>query len=180
MTTASPDLLSDGVVALRAPEPHDIDIMLRWENDSTAWTSATTAAPFSRRNIEDYVMTYDPDIFSARQLRLIIETAGRPVGAVDLFEFDPLNRRAGMGIVVDPDERRSGIARRALNLLAIYGASRIGLHQIWAMAAADNEASGALLASAGYVISGRLRSWLRRGESYIDAYIYQRLLTRRG
>lgn len=178
MTPPSPDLLTDGTVTLRPPEPYDIDTILRWENDTVAWTSATTAAPFTRRNIEDYVMSYDPDIFATRQLRLIIEHEGVAVGAVDLFDFDPVNRRAGMGIVIDPTERRRGLAGRALTLLARYGASRIGLHQIWAMAAADNEASRRLLLSAGYVTAGRLRSWLRRGESYEDAFIYQQLLTR--
>lgn len=179
MTIASPDLLTDGIVTLRPPEPYDIDTILRWENDTVAWTSATTAAPFSRRNIEDYIVTYDPDIFATRQLRLIIEHEGKAVGAVDLFDFDPVNRRAGMGIVIDPSQRRKGLARRALTLLSSYGASRIGLHQIWAMAAADNLASRAMLLSSGYAVAGRFRSWLRRGESYEDAYLYQQLLTRR-
>ncbi len=176
MTSA--DLLSDGLVTLRPPEPYDIEIILGWENDTRAWTSATTAAPFSRRNIEEYVMTYDPDIFASRQLRLIVETEGRAMGAIDLFDFDPVNRRAGLGIVIDAEARRRGLALRALTLMARYGRERIGLHQIWALVAADNDPSRALFARAGYAIAGRLRSWLRRGESYSDAYIYQLLLTR--
>ncbi|MCM1029317.1 MAG: GNAT family N-acetyltransferase [Pseudoflavonifractor sp.] len=175
MTVRQP-LLSDGIVTLRAPEPTDIDAILAWENDTREWASAATAAPYSRRNIEDYVLTYDPDIFSARQMRFIIEVEREAIGAIDLYDFDPINRRAGMGIVVDPRARRRGYALRAHSLMATYAATHVGIHQLWAIASAANTPSRRMLAAAGYATAGHLRSWLRCGESYTDAYIYQQLL----
>lgn len=176
ITDTDTPLLSDGNLVMRALEPGDIDIILEWENDTRLWTSATTAAPFSRRNIEDYVLTYDADIFSARQLRLMICVDGVAVGAADIFDFDPVNRRAGIGLVIGEPFRRRGYGLRALALLARYCRERIGMHQLWAIVGADNAPSRAMLAGAGYEISGRLRSWLRSGTSYTDAYIYQLLL----
>lgn len=173
--TSTP-LLTDGTVTLRAVEPDDIDTILAWENDTREWTSATTAAPFSRRNIEEYVLTYDADIFAARQLRLMIDTAEGTVGAADLFDFDPINRRAGIGVVTDRGSRRRGYASRAVEIMARYCAERIGIHQLWAVASVENTASRRLLEGTGFVAGGRLHSWLREGERYIDAYIYQRLL----
>lgn len=58
---------------LRAPEPYDIDILFKWENDVALWREGLTIAPYSRQAIENYVMNYDPDIFATRQLRLMIE-----------------------------------------------------------------------------------------------------------
>lgn len=169
-------LLSDGTLSLRALEPGDIDTIFEWENDTRLWTSATTAAPFSRRNIEDYVLTYDADIFSAKQLRLMVCVDGVTVGAADLFDFDPVNRRAGIGLVIGEPFRRRGYALRALALLSRYCRERIGMHQLWALVGADNAPSRAMLTAAGYEISGRMRSWLRTGTSYGDAYFYQLLL----
>lgn len=172
-----PAPLSDGIITLRPMEPEDVDAIVAWENDTRAWTDATAAAPFSRRVIEDYVMTYDPDIFAARQLRLIIDDgSGAPAGAIDLFEFDPVNRRAGIGIVVDPSRRRRGMALRAINILAAFAADRLSLHQLWAIVGESNGASRALFDAAGFKASGRLRSWLRVGSSYADALFLQRLL----
>lgn len=171
-------LFTDGTVTLRAVEPDDIDALLAWENDSREWASATTAAPFSRHNIEEYVLSYDADIFASRQLRLMIDTnAGdRAVGAVDLFDFDPVSRRAGIGIVIDRRFRRRGYAVAALAVLARYCRVRLGMHQLWAIVQAGNAPSRAMLAAAGYTTSGRLRSWIRNDKTYDDAYVCQRLL----
>ncbi|MBD5347146.1 MAG: GNAT family N-acetyltransferase [Bacteroides sp.] len=169
-------LLTDGTVRLRALEPSDIDIMMEWENDTQSWGAASTSAPYSRRIIEDYVLTYDADIFSARQLRLIIEYDGKAVGALDLTDFDPVNHRAGIGIIVDPRFRGKGYGKRAIDIAARYCRERIGMHQLWAIVAQDNAASRQLFESAGFVAGGRMRSWISHGSGYTDAYIYQLLL----
>jgi len=169
-------LLSDGTVTLRAMEPADIDIILAWENDTREWTSATTAAPFSRRNIEEYVLTYDADPFSARQLRLMVEAGGRAVGAIDLFDFDPVNRRAGLGLVIDPAARGRGYSVRAIALMARYAAGRLGIHQLWAVTAVGNCPAVAMLRAAGFACAGTLRQWLRTSPGYADACFFQLIL----
>lgn len=169
-------LLSDGTVTLRAMEPADIDTILAWENDTREWTSATTAAPFSRRNIEDYVLTYDADPFSARQLRLMVESEERTVGAIDLFDFDPVNRRAGVGLVIDRRARGCGHAVRALALMSRYASCRLGIHQLWAVTAVENLPARGMLRKAGYTLSGTLRQWLRTPAGYADALFFQLLI----
>lgn len=169
-------MTTDGIVSLRAIEPCDIDIILGWENDTREWTASTTAAPFSRRIIEEYVLTYDADPFSARQLRLMVEAQGRTVGAVDIFDFDPVNRRAGIGVVIDRGDRRHGYALRALRLLELYCHRRLGMHQLWAVTAEANHAARQLLLSAGYGCTGRMNDWLCDGKSYAATLFYQRIL----
>lgn len=171
-------LLSDDKIILRAPEPSDIDLMLEWENDSAAWRDGSTTAPFSRDLIERYVLTYDPDIYSSRQLRMLVvkKDGNLPVGSVDLTDFDPHNRRAEAGIYIDASYRRNGYGRRALDLLSGYASQFLGLHQLWAEVAVDNTPSVELFRAAGFKTCGRLRSWLRRStQSYVDVYLLQRL-----
>ena len=168
-------LLSDDLITLRPPEPGDLDSMYLWENDTRLWNVGTTSAPFSRAILESYIAGYSADIYAERQLRLVIidNDSGAQAGCVDLFDFDPVNLRAGVGIIVDPRFRRRGFARHALALLERYCAVRLGMHQLWAAVPADNTPSRAAFAAAGYSVSGRLRSWVRSGASYTDAYIYQ-------
>lgn len=173
--------LTDDTIALRALEPDDLDTVYRWENDPALWPWGNTCAPLSRHALKQYIDTYDADIHAARQLRLMIVDAAigdRRLGTIDLFDYDPVNRRAAVGIFVDDSARRQGVALRALRLTAEYCRERLGMHQLWATVAADNRPSRALFESAGFKIAGRLKSWLRTGRTFNDAYIYQRFLLR--
>lgn len=163
-------------ISLRAPEPSDVDAMYRMENDPAVWPDGFTRAPMSRHMLAEYVANYSADPFAQGQLRLIIDVDGETAGMVDLYDVDAINRRAGVGIVVEASMRRRGIARTALNRLADYCAAALGLHQLHAVVAAANEASRALFAASGYRTAGCLRSWVRVGRRFSDAYIYQLML----
>lgn len=170
-------MLCDGVILLRALEAADVEIMMKWENDSRLWHTGDTKAPFSRRQIEEYIATYDGDIYSAGQLRLIIESVetGIPMGCVDMFDFDAVNRRSSVGILVDEKFRRKGMASRALTLLAGYADRRLGLRQLWALCADYNTESIGLFTKVGFKQSARLESWIRDGNEWYDAVVMQKI-----
>lgn len=169
--------MSESQITLRALEPIDVDTLYRWENDPAVWGVGSTIAPYSRKQLWDYIDTYDGDIFSAKQLRLMIALpSGETIGTVDLYDFDPANSRCAVGILIAPEWRRQGYARLALERLADHCRRHLSLHQLYSIAGADNTASRALFESAGYTISGRLRSWLRTANTYTDAYLYQKML----
>ncbi|MDE6756903.1 MAG: GNAT family N-acetyltransferase [Muribaculaceae bacterium] len=172
-------MLSDNFIRLRALEVEDLDMLYLWENDTSLWHYGNNIAPFSRKLLIDYINNYDGDIFSSQQLRLMIVPVGAdtPVGMIDLYDFDAINRRAGIGIMIDAAHQSRGYARSALSLLCRYCYQRLGMHQLYATIAVDNTPSIALFQSCKFKISGKLRSWSRQGESYVDAYILQRLLT---
>lgn len=101
----------------------------------------------------------------------------RAVGIVDLFEFDPLNRRAGIGILIyGPENRRRGYAADAVETLCRYARERIGMHQLWCNVCADNEASLGLFRGAGFTEAGVKRQWLWTAEGYRDEIMMQRIL----
>lgn len=172
-------MMTDGTITLRAPEPSDVDAMFRWENDRTIWPDGRSRAPLSRHRLWQYVESYSADPLAEGELRLMIadNCTGEAVGCVDLYDVDAVNRRAGIGIVIDPAWRGRGYALKTLALIADYCRNDLGLHQLWAVAGAANEASRTLFERGGFTVAGRLRSWIRiSGTSYGDAYIYQRLL----
>lgn len=178
MTHANTPLLNDELISLRAPEPSDLDALYRWENDTRLWSVGRAVAPYSRAQLEAYIKNYDADLYAERQLRLIVveQASGAAVGAIDLYDFDPVNLRAGVGIITDSQYANRGYATRALALLERYSRERLGLHQLWAVVPDDNEHCRALFAAAGYSTAGHLRSWIRIGNRCSSALVFQHLL----
>ena len=162
---------------LRALEPEDLDAMYGWENDTDSWRVSGTVAPFSRHVLSRLIDEQQFDIYATRQMRLVIETLdGSAVGAVDMFEFDPQNLRAGVGIIVAPPYRKQGYAQDALQALERYVRDVLRMHQLWCSIGADNEASLALFKKAGYAECGRRKEWLLTSTGAIDEVLMQKIL----
>ena len=103
--------------------------------------------------------------------------AFRTVGAVDLFEYDPLNGRAGLGILIYGEEnRRRGYASDTLEVLGRYAREQLRLHQLWCTVGAGNAASLALFRQAGFVETGVRRDWLWSPEGFRDEILLQKIL----
>lgn len=172
--------MTDGKIILRAAEPDDVDAIFRWENDPDSWTAGLVRQPMSRHQIWEWVRNSTADLSADNgQARFIIVMADDPdkaLGCVDIEDFDWINRRAAIGVYIERQYRRKGVALRALGLLSDHCRRMFGLHQLYATVAADNQASRKLFEAAGFEITGRLRSWIRVGERFTDAYLYQRLL----
>ncbi len=172
------NILENNTISLRAPEPEDLDLLYIWENESVTWQVSGTLTPFSRYILKQYLEHAGKDIFEVKQLRLMIQLKNnhRPVGAVDLFDFDPHNRRCGIGILIaEPSDRRQGYAREALETVITYCFDVLHLHQVYCNIAAGNSASIKLFKEAGFVECGRKREWLISGSSYEDELLFQKL-----
>ena len=162
---------------LRALEPEDLDAMYGWENDTDSWRVSGTVAPFSRHVLSRLIDEQQFDIYATRQMRLVIESLnGTAVGAVDMFEFDPQNLRAGVGIIVAPPYRKQGFALDALQTLERYVRDVLRMHQLWCSVGADNEASLALFRKAGYAECGRRKEWILTPNGAIDEVLMQKIL----
>lgn len=170
-------MLKGKQVILRAPEPEDADILYAWENDETLWHLSNTVTPFSRFDIEQFILSAQKDIYANKQLRLmIVKTDGEkkiPVGSIDLFDFDPLNSRAGVGIMIVEKERKKGYAAESLNLIIEYCFENLQLHQLYCNILVDNEASLRLFRKTGFTIIGTKKEWIRIKNKWVDEYLLQ-------
>ena len=163
---------------LRALEPGDIDLMYAWENDTAVWSVSGTLAPFSRHTLERFIQEQQFDMFQTRQQRLVIETLGGiPVGTLDFFELDPINRRAGIGILIHDDALRGkGYASDAVETTCRYAREVLNLHQLWCNVGSDNAPCRRLFAKAGFAEIGVKRDWLWRPDGYGDEILLQKIL----
>ena len=168
--------IHNDILMLRALEPTDLDMLYRWENDEKLWHTSATITPFSRKQLWDYIENYDGDIYRSHQLRLmIVEVAtNNVVGTLDLFDFDPINCRASVGILIDKEFQGRGYGKEALMLLEEYCCKHISLNQLVATVSVDNEQSLSLFRSLDYNEVGVMKWWLKRGHQYCDAILFQK------
>ncbi|MBL0329367.1 MAG: GNAT family N-acetyltransferase [Bacteroidetes bacterium] len=169
--------LKGKIVSLRAIEPSDIDVLYQWENDTETWNVSNTQTPYLCFVLEQYIASAHQDIYSVKQLRLMIcNEEERAVGSIDLFDFDPNHLRAGIGILVaDKSDRKKGYAFDALNVLVDYCFSILNLHQLYCNITIDNEASILLFQKQGFQVTGIKKQWVRDGDVYKDELLLQKI-----
>lgn len=166
-------------IFLRALEPEDLDFLYKLENDTAIWEVSETQTPYSKFILKQYLTNAHRDIYEVKQLRLAIcHLNGDVAGFVDLYDFDPKNQKAGVGIVVLNSERRTGVARDALNTLISYCFDILNLHQIYAGVADDNEASIALFTALNFVKTAIKKDWIRTAEGYKNELLFQKINTK--
>ena len=109
-------------INLRALEPEDLDFLFQIENNESFWEISHTQNPFSKYILKQYLENVHLDIFEAKQLRLLIEekSTKKQLGMIDLFDFNPQHKRAGVGILIHPDFQKNGFASEALSILINY------------------------------------------------------------
>lgn len=164
-------------IRLRALEASDLELFYVWENDPDVWRVGETMAPLSRDSILDFIRSQRYDFTSSRQMRLVIEVDNVAIGCVDIFDYNPVHRRFGLGILIyAPEHRRKGYARSVVEIVKSYALNTLSLKQIWVDIDEDNLASIALFESCGFVRSGHRKEWISRGDRYIDQFEYQCIL----
>ena len=99
-----------------------------------------------------------------------------PYGCVDLYNYDPLNKRAAVGIMVATEYRRQGYALAMLHALHELSTSNYQLHTLFADIAATNTPSLALFTKAGYTQCGLFHDWLLVNNKYVDSIRMQKTL----
>jgi len=161
-------------IFLRQVEPDDVDLLYLWENDTANWKVSETLVPFSKQIIKDYVNS-SHDIYATKQLRLIIckKEDQTPVGAIDLFDYDPQNKRAGVGILILNEFREKGLAKEALSTLISYATDTLLLHQLFCSIGLKNAKSIRLFENAGFVQTGVKKDWLQAKNGWEDVGFYQ-------
>ncbi|SHG99940.1 diamine N-acetyltransferase [Flavobacterium micromati] len=165
-------------IYIRALEPNDLEFIYAIENDQSIWEVSNTHTPYSRFLVKQYLENAHQDIYEAKQLRLAIcqDQDFPAVGLVDLFDFDPKNNRAGVGIVIQGNEHRNqNIGSEALALLIEYAFSNLNLHQLFANIGTQNVASTALFTKFGFEMIGVKKEWTLINGTYKDEAIFQLL-----
>jgi RimJ/RimL family protein N-acetyltransferase len=99
----------------------------------------------------------------------------RPLGLLNL-QFGDDEEVAGLAVSVFPQARGRGVASKALRLGAIWGLRQLGLHRVFAEAAADNLASIRAIEKAGFQREGILRAHCKTHGRRHDCVMFSLLL----
>lgn len=162
-------------VHLRAVEPTDLPLLYEWENDVENWEVSHTMEPYSKALLEKFIETSAQGLYGNRQQRLMVVTneTNETVGAIDIFDFDPQNRRAGIGILIDKKHRHNGFGLEAVELTKKYLFETVKLHQIYCNILIDNSYSLQLFQKAGFEICGKKKEWILTKNGWADEYFLQ-------
>jgi diamine N-acetyltransferase len=163
-------------IRLRALEPEDLELLYNWENNLSYWVISNTVSPFSKYTLKRYVENSHKSIYETSQLRLMIDHIADKIsiGTIDIFDFDPYHKRAGLGILIANDEyRRKGYATMALTCLIEYCFKTLQLHQLYCNILANNPESIELFKKIGFAECGMKKEWVKTSDGYIDEYMFQ-------
>jgi diamine N-acetyltransferase len=162
-------------IHLRALEPEDLDFLYQIENNESFWEVSHTKTPFSKFILKQYLENAHLDIFEAKQLRLLIEekSTKKPLGMIDLFDFNPMHLRAGVGILIHPEFQQNGYASEALSLLINYSFSHLNVHQLYANITANNLKSISLFTKHHFKEAGIKKEWLLLNGKFINEILFQ-------
>ena len=92
---------------------------------------------------------------------------------IDLFDFNPKHKRAGIGILIHPDFQEKGYAFEALSLLINYTFTHLDLHQLYANITDDNNKSISLFEKNNFVKTGIKKDWIFTNNNYKSEILYQ-------
>ncbi|MDQ1297075.1 MAG: diamine N-acetyltransferase [Bacteroidota bacterium] len=163
-------------VRLRALEPEDLELLYEWENNDSYWVISNTVAPFSKYTLKRYMENSHKSIYETGQLRLMIDIfeEKKTIGTIDIFDFDPFHKRAGIGILIaDEANRRKGYASMALKCLITYCFKTLLLHQLYCNILANNCESIDLFKKVGFTKAGIKKEWVKVADGYLDEYMFQ-------
>ena len=175
--TQMANLLSNDKITLRAMEPSDIDLIYKWENDTSLWTVSDTVAPYSHEALMLYIANCANDIYANKQLRLMVTltATGETVGTVDFLNFNPIHNRAELGVYICKEHQGQGLSAETMKIVNAYAAQGIGLRQLYVYVPEDNAASIAMVRHAGFEEVGILQSWIKTGKEYHNVVLLQKI-----
>jgi len=165
-------------IFLRALEPSDVELLYLWENDPEIWQISQTLTPYSKYTLKQFVDSAQEDIFSAKQVRFMINilNSKQTVGILDVFDIDFMNCRAGIGILIDKNFRNQEFGTEAIELAVTYLFNTLHLHQVYCNIVSNNAISLKLFEKCGFSVIGIKKEWRKTQHGFEDVVMLQRII----
>jgi len=162
-------------ISLRGLEPKDVNLLYLWENDPEVWQMSQTLKPYSHFTLKMFVECANDDLYRTKQVRLMVDDihTRETIGIIDIFDFDPYNSRAGIGILIERNHRRNGIGTEAIQLTQHYLFDVLKIHQVYCNILVDNEASIKLFTNNNFTLIGTKKEWTKVDNGYKDVLLFQ-------
>ena len=164
---------------VRAVKALDFDFLFKLENDEAYWYLSDSNRAFAAKEVRDFISRAQQPILLTKQFRYIIEIENRgQIGCIDLFDFDPINKFVGVGIIIyDETYRRKGYAKGALFLIESYVREVLDCNFIFAYVLEDNKASVSLFKAMNYlVVTDQIDHSFEKDKNRINQILFQKKL----
>ena len=166
--------LADGVVVLRPWKVDDALALMAAcrEPDISFWCGLPS--PYTFGHAVAWIGAARDAWSDGRDAHLAVDDAatGEVVGAIDLLGVDPVESYGRFHYWLRGGRRRSGVARRALSLLAAWARDELGLERLEVIAAAGNAAAQGVARAAGFRPEAVYRSYRQLGERRTDSLVF--------
>jgi len=162
---------------IRAIEPEDLDFLFELENNPEVWRVSETISPISRDTLRKFIASSYLDITQTHQARFMIVSLenNSAIGTIDLFDYDPINQRIGIGILICKKYRGNHYSKEALKLAMDYCFNTLYVHQIFCNIQKKNIISLNLFQQLGFKIIGLKKEWYLSNNKWEDEYLLQKL-----
>ena len=160
-------------IKIREIDISDIDFILDIENNEEIWKVSHTKSPYTRNEIELFITKNIIEGLTSEQKRWIITHKNQACGCIDLFDYNELNQRAGIGIVIHKDFQSKGIATKALKKFIKQCTKKLKLNQLYCSIIPDNEISIELFTKLGFEKTGIRKNWTLYEGNWYDEIFYQ-------
>lgn len=175
--TVPPVLLSDGVVALRRPEPVDGPHYWRMRNDLALVSSVMGfRLGVAGHTIDEWIasgggVAQDDLLLTA----VLVSDGHRPIGYVKAYRVDRFSRHAWIGLsLFDERDTGHGHGRRMITQICDYLRDFVGLRKVSLEVLAANARAVTLYRSLGFEDEGRMKSQYFAGGRFEDVLILSR------
>ena len=173
--------LSHGLISLRPVQEEDIERIFQACQDPLIPRFTTVSSPYTITHAKFFVQEQEPTRFASKSelLFVITEDRGEDEKFCGLISFHSVslgNHTAELGYWIAAPARGKGIGGTATKMITEYGFQTMGFKRIEALVDIDNEASKALLLSAGYGLEGIMRQKVTRDDGIqIDMALYSQV-----
>lgn len=145
-------MLTSTHIYIRKVKQGDQQYLFQWENDPDNWEVSDTKQPFSREEINHFVIN-PPEISITGELRMMICLVidDTPIGCVDLFQYNAANSSVGIGILIAKKSfRNKGYATEAIQLMLSYCRNELSIVNVFCNIFKDNIPSIRLFEKCGF------------------------------
>ena len=165
-------------IYLRALEPEDYKISIKWRNDDGIWdmlggTKYFVSSAYEKKWVEDV-------IYNSKDVKLAIclKENDRYIGNVYMTNIDQLRQSCHSHILIgERDCWGQGYAREALMMAIDYMFKERNMHRIQAIVLESNKQSLRMHEKCGYKIDGLLRESVFKDGKWQNQYVMSLLST---
>jgi len=161
-------------IRLRAAEREDVKKFYEWVNDPEVTRGLALFLPMSFTDEENWFNSLAKR--DQKEKPLVIEVrkskAWKMIGNCGVFDIDPVNRSAEVGIMVgEKSEWNKGYGSETMSLLARHCFETLNLNRVSLKVYTENIRAVRAYEKAGFVLEGRLREAVYKFGKYDDVLI---------